>query len=164
MPKSLHLVVLMKKPVLIPLIASSVLVGCHDSTQPNSENKTQKETVAVQKVTVAKWVGEYQGTTPCLSCSSRCEECLGMAVDLVLNSNNTYTLKRESLSGNDKKHVIYTGQFQWRNRDQSKLELMQVNARHLIYVDLDQQQLEILQDQTENIYASEDDFILIKQT
>ena len=164
MPKSLHSVVLMKKPVLIPLIASSVLWGCQDSTQNSPEQKTQKDTVAVQKVTVAKWVGEYQGTTPCLSCSSRCEECLGMAVDLVLNSNNTYTLKRESLSGNDKKHVIYTGQFQWRNRDQSKLELMQVNARHLIYVDLEQQQLEILQDQTENIYASEDDFILIKQT
>ena len=151
----------MKKPLLIPLIASSVLLGCQDSTQVSNENNKQTDTVAEQKVTVAKWVGEYQGTTPCMSCISRCEECPGMAVDLVLNKDKSYTLKRESLSGNDKRE-IYTGNFRFSNPDQSKLELMQVKTRNLIYVDLDQQLLEILEDQTGKIYNAEDDFILEK--
>lgn len=152
----------MKKPLLIPLIASSVLLGCQDSTQVSNENNKQTDTVAEQKVTVAKWVGKYQGTTPCMGCISRCEECPGMAVDLVLNKDKSYTLKRESLSGNDKRE-IYTGHFRFSNPDQSKLELMQVKTRNLIYVDLDQQLLEILEDQTGNIYNVEDDFILEKK-
>jgi len=152
----------MKKPILIPLIASSVLWGCQDSTQSSSENNKQVDTVAEQKVTVAKWVGKYQGTTPCMSCISRCEECPGMAVDLVLNQDKSYTLKRESLSAHNEIEIIQ-GHFQFSNSDQSKLELMQVKTRNLIYVDLDQQLLEILEDQTGKIYNAEDDFILEKK-
>lgn len=151
----------MKKPLLIPLIASSVLLGCQDSKQTSSESSQQVDQVSEQKVTVAKWVGKYQGTTPCMSCISRCEECPGMAVDLVLNQDKTYILKRESLSGNDKRE-IYTGHFRFSNPDQSKLELMQVKTRNLIYLDLDQQLLEILEDQTGSIYNAENDFILEK--
>ncbi|TCB51348.1 hypothetical protein E0H80_04885 [Acinetobacter sp. ANC 4779] len=151
----------MKKPLLIPLIASSVLLGCQDSTQSNSENNKQIDQVSEQKVTLAKWVEEYQGTTPCMGCISRCEECPGMAVDLVLNQDKSYTLKRESLSGNDKQE-IYIGHFRFSNPEQSKLELIQVKTRNLIYVDLDQQLLEILEDQTGNIFNAEDDFILEK--
>ncbi|WP_407303428.1 copper resistance protein NlpE N-terminal domain-containing protein [Acinetobacter sp.] len=151
----------MKKPLLIPLITSSVLLGCQDSTQPSSENNKQVDQVSEQKVTVAKWVGEYQGTTPCLGCISRCEECPGMAVDLVLNQDRTYTLKQESLSGHNEIETI-KGHFRFDNPDQTKLELMQVKTRNLIYVDLDQQLIEILEDQTGNIYNSEDDFILEK--
>lgn len=151
----------MKKPLLIPLIASSVLLGCQDSTQSNSENNKQVDRVFEQKVRVEKWVGEYQGTTPCMGCISRCEECPGMAVNLVLNQDRTYTLKRESLSGNDKRE-IYTGHFRFSNPDQTKLELVQVKTRNLIYVNVDQQLLEILEDQTGYIYNVEDDFILEK--
>ena len=152
----------MKKPLFIPLIASSVLWGCQDSKQSALENKTQTDSVLQHEIMVAKWVGEYHGTTPCMSCISRCEECSGMAVDLVLNQDQTYTLKRESLSGNDKQE-IYTGRFRFSNSDQSKLELMQVKTRNLIYVDLEQQLLEILEDQTGRIYNSEDDFLLEKK-
>ena len=152
----------MKKPLLIPLIASSVLLGCQDSKQSSSENKTQTDSILQHKITVAKWVGEYQGTTPCMSCISRCEECPGMAVDLVLNQDQTYTLKRESLSGHNDVEIL-TGRFQFSNKDQSKLELMQVKTRNLIYVDLEQQLLEILQDKTGHLYAAEDDFLLEKK-
>ncbi|OTG99376.1 copper resistance protein NlpE N-terminal domain-containing protein [Acinetobacter sp. ANC 4973] len=152
----------MKKPLLIPLIASSVLLGCQDSKQSDRENKTQTDSILQHKITVAKWVGEYQGTTPCMSCISRCEECPGMAVDLVLNQDQTYTLKRESLSGHNDVEIL-TGRFQFSNQDQSKLELIQVKTRHLIYVDLEQQLLEILQDNTGHLYASEADFILEKK-
>lgn len=152
----------MKKPLLIPLIASSVLLGCQDSKQSAHENKTQTDSILQHKITVAKWVGEYQGTTPCMSCISRCEECPGMAVDLVLNQDQTYTLKRESLSGHNEVEIL-TGRFQFSNQDQSKLELIQVKSRHLIYVDLEQQLLEILKDNTGHPYASEADFILEKK-
>ena len=150
----------MKKPLLIPLIASSVLLGCQDSKQASSESRQQVDQVD-QKVTVAKWVGKYQGTTPCMGCISRCEECPGMAVDLVLNQNQTYTLKRESLSGHNEIETI-KGNFRFSNSEQTQLELMQVKTRNLISVDLDQQLLEILEDQTGHIYSSEDDFILEK--
>ena len=152
----------MKKPLLIPLIASSVLLGCQDSKQSTTENKTQTDSVLQHKITLAKWVGKYQGTTPCMSCISRCEECPGMAVDLVLNQDQTYTLKRESLSGHNEVEIL-TGRFQFSNKDQSKLELIQVKTRNLIYVDLEQQLLEILQDKTGNLYVSEDDFLLEKK-
>mgnify|MGYP003601551897 CR=1 FL=1 len=151
----------MKKPLLIPLIASSILLGCQDSKQTSSESRQQVDQVSEQKVTVAKWVGKYQGTTPCMGCISRCEECPGMAVDLVLNQDKTYTLKRESLSGHNEIETSQ-GHFRFSNPDQSKIELMQVKTRNLIYVDLDQQLLEILEDQTGHIYDSEDDFILEK--
>ncbi|MFC6167201.1 copper resistance protein NlpE N-terminal domain-containing protein [Acinetobacter terrestris] len=151
----------MKKPLLIPLIASSVLLGCQDSKQTSSESNQQVDQVSEQKVTVAKWVGKYQGTTSCMGCISRCEECPGMAVDLVLDQDKTYTLKRESLSGHNEIETIQ-GHFRFSNPDQSKIELMQVKTRNLIYVDLDQQLLEILEDQTGHIYNSEDDFILEK--
>lgn len=152
----------MKKPILIPLIASSVLLGCQDAKQTSSESIKQADTVVEQKVTVAKWVGKYQGTTPCMSCISRCEECPGMAVDLVLNQDKTYILKRESLSGHNEIETI-KGNFRFSNSEQTQLELMQVKTRNLIYVDLDQQLLEILEDQTGNIYKAEDDFILEKK-
>ena len=150
----------MKKPLLIPLIASSVLLGCQDSKQASSETSQQVDQVE-QKVTLAKWVGKYQGTTPCMGCISRCEECPGMAVHLVLNQDKTYTLKRESLSGHNEIETIQ-GHFRFSNSDQSKIELMQVKTRNLIYVDSDQQLLEILEDQSGYIYSSEDDFILEK--
>ena len=152
----------MKKPILIPLIASSVLLGCQDAKQTSSESIKQADTVVEQKVTVAKWVGKYQGTTPCMSCISRCEECPGMAVDLVLNQDKTYILKRKSLSGHNEIETI-KGNFRFSNSEQTQLELMQVKTRNLIYVDLDQQLLEILEDQTGNIYNAEDDFILEKK-
>ncbi|MFZ0331233.1 MAG: copper resistance protein NlpE N-terminal domain-containing protein [Acinetobacter bohemicus] len=152
----------MKKPLLIPLIASSVLLGCQDSKQSDREDKTQTDSILQHKITVAKWVGEYQGTTPCMSCISRCEECPGMAVDLVLNQDQTYTLKRESLSGHNEVEIL-TGRFRFSNKDQSKLELIQVKTRNLIYVDLEQQLLEILQDKMGNLYVSEDDFLLEKK-
>ena len=153
---------LMKNPIFLSFIASSILAGCQDSTQSSSESNNQIDQVAEHKVTVAKWVGKYHGTTPCMGCNTRCEECPGMVVDLVLNQNKTYTLKRESLSGNDQQE-IYTGQFHFRNTDHSKIELMQVKVRNLMSVDLDQQILEILQDQTSHLYPSEGDFILEKK-
>ena len=84
-----------------------------------------------------------------------------MAVDLVLNQDKTYTLKSESLSGHNEIETIQ-GHFRFSNPDQSKIELIEVKTRNLIYVDLDQQLLEILEDQTGHIYDSEDDFILEK--
>ena len=153
-------VFVMKKPILIPLISCSVLLGCHDSA-PSERTHTQLNTVLEQTVMPAKWVGIYQGNTPCMTCISHCEDCSGMAVDLVLNADQSYHLRRERLN---EQHEIeeLTGHFRFKNNDQTQSELVQVKTRNLIYIELEQQILEILEDKTGHIYEDEDAFLLQK--
>jgi len=87
----------MKKVILIPLIATGALFGCQDTNQSQAKDKTTLEHEMQKPI----WAGSYSGTTPCLGCSSRCEDCPGMAVDLVLKANQSYELRRESLSGHN---------------------------------------------------------------
>ena len=89
----------MKAPILIPLVATGLLLGCSEANQ--TQHDQSKLQVAEQKQIIPAWVGSYQGTTPCMGCLSRCEDCPGMAVALELHKNKTYTLKRESLSGHN---------------------------------------------------------------
>lgn len=150
----------MKKPILIPLFATSVVVlgGCQDTSSP------QQQSVAMeQKVQQAQWVGTYQGTTPCLGCISRCPDCPGMAVDLTLNQDMSYTLVRESLSGHNAVETL-TGMMRFRDADQTELELLNVKTRNLLIVDTAHKVLEIREDVTGNGYAASDDFLLEQPT
>ena len=144
----------MKKAILIPLVATGALLGCQDASQTQS-----KDPVAIeQNVQAPIWVGTYSGTTPCMGCFSRCEDCPGMAVDLVLKQDLTYELRRESLSGHDVE--VLKGHIHFKDQDQTQLELLNVKTRNLIYVDLEHQMLEIREDQTAQSYAAQDDFLL----
>ncbi|WP_122898530.1 copper resistance protein NlpE N-terminal domain-containing protein [Acinetobacter sp. B51(2017)] len=146
----------MKKPVIIPLFAMSVVVlgGCQDS------NSTKQQTSAMeQKVEQAQWVGTYQGTTPCMGCLSRCQDCPGMAVDLTLNQDMTYTLVRESLSGHNQVETL-TGIMRFRDAEKTQLELVNVTTRNLLVVDTKHHLLEIREDVTANAYLAADDFLL----
>ncbi|CAM4310839.1 copper resistance protein NlpE N-terminal domain-containing protein [Acinetobacter pragensis] len=145
----------MKKTVLIPLIATGALFGCQEANQSQGKDTSAIE----QKVQQPLWAGAYSGTTPCMGCHSRCEECPGMAVDLVLNQDQTYELRRESLSGHNEVEVL-KGRLLFKNAEQTQLELLNVKSRNLIYVDLDHQMLEIREDQTAQPYAAQDDFLL----
>lgn len=145
----------MKRVILIPLVMSSVLVGCQDQVQVSS-----KEAIEA-KAQVPQWVGDYHGTTPCMGCFSRCEECPGMAVALTLHEDQTYTLTRESLSGHNEVETIQ-GQLRFDTQDQNKIELLQVANRNLLFVDLDSKVLEIREDQTGKRYQMQSDFILGK--
>lgn len=143
----------MKNVILIPLVATSVLLGCQDQSQ-----STTKAAIEA-KAQVPQWVGSYEGTTPCMGCFSRCEDCPGMAVTLTLNEDQTYTLKRESLSGHNDVEKI-TGQLHFDVKDPNKIELLQVAKRNLLFIDLDSNVLEIREDQTGKRYQMQSDFML----
>lgn len=145
----------MKRVVLIPLVASAVLMGCQDSKQPDA-----KQQIALNaEKQVAPWVGQYEGTTPCLTCLSRCEDCPGMVVGLTLHEDKTYTLTRESLSQHSAVET-YQGKLRFSDESQQKIELLDVAARNLIFVDLDKHQLEIRADESGKRYQMQDDFLL----
>jgi hypothetical protein len=150
----------MKKPILIPLFATTVVLlgGCQDSSTTNKDS-----TAMEQKVEQAQWVGTYQGTTPCMGCISRCQDCPGMAVDLTLNQDMTYTLRRESLSGHNDIETL-TGVMRFHNAEQTQLELVSVATRNLMMLDIEHQLLEIREDVTGNAYVAADDFLLEQPT
>lgn len=150
----------MQKSIFIPLVAVSALVGCSDPYKTISESDSATSTVS-KKVIVPEWVGKYQGNTPCFSCSAHCEDCTGMDVALVLKADHAYELTRISLSGNDKNQVI-KGIFKFNNPEQSQIELIGVDVRNLILVDLERHLLEIRQDQTGDVYPLQDAFSLGK--
>lgn len=145
----------MKKVILIPLIATSALLGCQDG------QNTQKQAAATVEQQVVAWAGKYQGTTPCMGCLSRCDECPGMAVALELHEDMTYTLVRESLSGHNQVETL-TGVLKFTDAQQGQIELVNVTNRNLMYVDLAKKQLEIREDLTAKPYQMQSDFILSK--
>lgn len=145
----------MKKVVLIPLVATSAMLGCQDSTQTKAK---EIEAITAEKQHAA-WVGNFKGTTPCMGCLSRCEDCPGMAVALELRKDQTYTLTRESLSGHNEVEVL-KGVIRFKDESKQQLELMNVQTRNLLYIDLDQQLLEIREDHTAKRYQMQSDFLL----
>ena len=84
-----------------------------------------------------------------------------MAVALALHEDQTYTLTRESLSAHNEVEVL-KGIIHFKDDAQPQLELMDVKTRNLLYVDLEQQLLEIRVDQTAKRYQIQSDFILNK--
>ena len=54
------------------------------------------------------------------------------------------------------------GTFIFKNKQQDKIELLNVKTRHQLFVDLKKRQLEIYQDESATPYAFSEDFLLIK--
>jgi len=148
----------MKNRILIPLFASSVLLGCQESNQPNTQVSEVNDKLVEKKI-IPQWVGYYQGTTPCMGCFSRCEDCPGMAVDVELKDDMTYVLKRESLSGHNEIETLQ-GKIVFKDSAQTKLELLNVQARNQLFVDLENKMLEIRVDKTAEPYQAQNDFLL----
>jgi len=59
-------------------------------------------------------------------------------VSLELHQDETYTLVRESMSGHNAPEVIQ-GTIRFADASRQQLELLQVNTRNLLYVDLEKQ-------------------------
>lgn len=148
----------MKNRILIPLFASSVLLGCQESNQPNTQVSEVNDKLVEKKI-IPQWVGYYQGTTPCMGCFSRCEDCPGMAVDVELKDDMTYVLKRESLSGHNEIETLQ-GKIVFKDSAQTKLELLNVQIRNQLFVDLENKILEIRVDKTAEPYQAQNDFLL----
>ena len=148
----------MKNRILIPLFASSVLLGCQESNQPNTQVSEVNDKLVEKKI-IPQWVGYYQGTTPCMGCFSRCEDCPGIAVDVELKDDMTYVLKRESLSGHNEIETLQ-GKIVFKDSAQTKLELLNVQTRNQLFVDLENKMLEIRVDKTAEPYQAQNDFLL----
>ena len=148
----------MKNRILIPLFASSVLLGCQESNQTNTQVSEVNDKLVEKKI-IPQWVGHYQGTTPCMGCFSRCEDCPGMAVDVELKDDMTYVLKRESLSGHNEIETLQ-GKIVFKDSAQTKLELLNVQIRNQLFVDLENKMLEIRVDKTAEPYQAQNDFLL----
>ena len=146
----------MKRVLLIPLIATTQLMGCQDASQ-----NSQATSVTAEK-NVQAWVGGYQGVTPCMGCLSRCDECPGMAVSLQLHDDMRYTLVRESLSGHNEIETL-EGVLRFTDAEKTQIELVNTQTRNLLFIDLKKQQLEIREDLTAKKYQMQSDFILQKQ-
>ena len=151
----------MNKSLLIPLISISsvstiALQGCDNQSNemPKADQKAQ-----VQKHIVPAWVGSYAGNTPCMTCSALCEDCEGMSVKLSLHENMTYTLDRVSNSGNDTSALLH-GKMQFKGEEKTQLELISVQSRNLLYVNVSDRTLEILQNETADHYVAADNFML----
>ena len=148
----------MQKSILIPLIAISTLSlqACDSASSTLSvAEKSKPAEAAVRPL----WAGKYQGTTPCMACFSRCDECPGMSVDLLLNPDQTFVLNRISLSGHNEIETL-KGQFKFTGNDSKLIELVGVNQRNLMLVDLEHQLLEIREDVSANGYVEFEDFSL----
>lgn len=148
----------MQKSLLIPLIAISALsLQACDTVSSNlsvAENAEQAEPAVIPL-----WAGKYQGTTPCMACFSRCDECPGMSVDLLLKPDQSFVLNRISLSGHNDIETL-KGRFQFRGSDSKIIELTGVNKRNLVLVDLENKLLEIREDLTAHGFIEFEDFSL----
>src|SRR5690606_19858845 len=114
-----------KKVLMILLVACSALFGCQD------QDHSTANTAIEAKAQLPAWVGNYQGTTPCMGCFSSCDDCPGMAVALCLHDDRTFTLSRESLSGHNPIDPI-TGPIRFQDDTQQKIELLNVDTRNLV--------------------------------
>lgn len=150
----------MQKSIFIPLIAITAIAGCSDQDAVSSTSQSNaNESQAVQ--TQPEWVGQYNGTTPCMGCIARCEDCPGMSVDLKLNANQNFTLTRISLSGHNEVETIQ-GKFKFTDDQQKIIALENVETRNLILLDLQNKVLEIREDKSGKAYFEYQDFSLAK--
>ena len=140
------------------MISSIGLVAC-DKSEQNNHQKIQLEA----KTIAPAWAGQYTGTTPCMGCYGRCDECPGMSVDLKLNADETFVLNRVSLSGHNDIEKI-EGKFEFLNKDQSLIKLSGLEKRNLILIDLKNQLLEIRIDDSAEAYAEYEDFSLERKS
>lgn len=152
----------MQKSILIPLFVISTISLQACDVSSSSSSVTEKPQHAELEV-VPLWAGKYQGTTPCMACFSRCDECPGMSVDLLLKPDQTFVLNRISLSGHNDIETL-RGQFKFRSQESNMIELTGVNKRNLILVDLEHQVLEIREDVTANGFVEFEDFSLLRNS
>ena len=149
----------MQKSIFIPLIAVTAMAGCGDHQAQSEFSSAAKNQTIEKKVIVPEWVGKYQGTTPCMGCFSRCDECPGMSVELTLKADQTFVLSRLSLSGHNEIETLQ-GKIVFKDSAQTKLELLNVQIRNQLFVDLENKMLEIRVDKTAEPYQAQNDFLL----
>ncbi|WP_372474583.1 copper resistance protein NlpE [Capnocytophaga sp. ARDL2] len=85
---------------------AAFLVSCDNKPKTTTETPVEEVTVEQNDVTVATWVGEYEGTVPCASCP-------GIKTEVKLNADNTYEIDEEYLEQTENSKKESKGEIVW---------------------------------------------------
>ena len=99
----------MKKYILLAILVSAIIYGCDPASNSSTGESNQDEPVVTpmpdNSMNSLDWQGVYQGTMPCA-------DCAGIETTLLLEGNNTYSLKTKYL-GKSEEVFEKTGDFKW---------------------------------------------------
>ncbi|WP_394203102.1 copper resistance protein NlpE [Shewanella waksmanii] len=87
--------------IVAPMILALMITGCSTTKQPASPTPMPAHLQAADPIPVGDtsqnaldWNGTYQGVTPCASCE-------GIATEITLNRDNTFTMRTQYLGENE---------------------------------------------------------------
>jgi len=150
----------MKNTLLSSFVFASLCLGCSQSEPDPKSGEASTKSIKVIDPELQKWVGQYKGILPCAACTSFCEGCEGMTVDLDVKVDKTFKLVRTSNSGHNKPE-IYQGKFVFADNGKLKIQLDGVSERNKIL--WQQGSVEVLDTKTGLSYEAYLDFELVKQ-
>lgn len=116
-------------------VALSLSISCKNeqketTVQTNNDTVTSAPSTAVNEpadtnsTAAAGWAGRYKGTLPCEG------DCTGIAIEITLNADKTYTLVSQAL-GRDLKPSTYTGTFYL---DEKNIATLDAEGDHLKFL------------------------------
>ena len=150
----------MKNTLLSSFVFASLCLGCSQSEPDPKSGEASTKSIKVIDPELQKWVGQYKGILPCAACTSFCEGCEGMTVDLDVKVDKTFKLVRTSNSGHNKPE-IYQGKFVFADNGKLKIQLDGVSERNKIL--WQQGSVEVLDTKTGLPYKDYSDFELMKE-
>lgn len=151
----------MKNTLLCSFVFASFCLGCSQSEPDPKSREASTKSIKVIDPELQKWVGQYKGILPCAACTSFCEGCEGMTVDLDVEENQTFKLVRTSNSGHNKPE-IHEGKFIFVDNGKIKIQLDGVSERNTVL--WQQGSVEVLDAKTGLPYEAYLDFELTKKT
>ncbi|MBO7705865.1 MAG: copper resistance protein NlpE N-terminal domain-containing protein, partial [Acinetobacter sp.] len=119
----------MKNTLLCSFVVARLCLGCSQSEPDPNSGEASTKAIKVIDPELQKWVGQYKGILPCAACTSFCEGCEGMTVDLDVKENQTFKLVRTSNSGHNKPEV-YEGRFVFTDNGKLKIQLNGISERN----------------------------------
>jgi hypothetical protein len=150
----------MKNTLLCSFVFASLCFGCSQSEPDPKSGEASTKAIKVIDPELQKWVGQYKGILPCAACTSFCEGCEGMTVDLDVKENQTFKLVRTSNSGHNKPEV-YEGRFVFTDNGKLKIQLNGISERNTVL--WQQGSVEVLDTKTGLPYKDYSDFELMKE-
>lgn len=148
----------MKNTLLYSFVFASLCLGCSQSEANPKSREASTKSIKVIDPELQKWGGQYKGILPCAACTSFCEGCEGMTVDLYVKENQTFKLVRASNSGHNKPEV----QFVFTDNGKLKIQLNGVSERNTVL--WQQDSVEVLDTKTGLSYEAYLDFELTRKT
>ena len=85
----------MKNTLLCSFVFASLCLGCSQSELDPKSGEASTKSIKVIDPELQKWVGQYKGILSCAACTSFCEGCEGMTVDLDVKEKIQLTFRAE---------------------------------------------------------------------